>query len=137
MEVGKLRIGIKNEDAATVPVQLAENVEDMQSLARKSVPVVLRCFNRGWRIECQERSGARDEFRKLSIAKKPAEEIMTACAKKVADYDPTAVVERVGRPKAPIKLAVKKGKKTFTADDVLKLLQDAGVKAEITEEAAA
>ncbi len=134
MEVGKLRIGVKGADAVTVPVQLAETVPDMQELAQENIGVIVRCFNRGFRIENQERSGARDTFRELFTQGKPAEEIQAACAKKVEDYDPTAVVERVGRPKKPVKIRAAKGKKSFSQEELLDLLAKAGVTATFEDE---
>lgn len=117
----KIKVGAKGtREPVVVPGRAAENVEDMTSLAKSDVNVIMRCFNRGWRIECQERSGAREAFR----ANKTAEEI----AKIVAGYDPTVASERGSGPRQPKVVALKPGKKSYTPDEIRALLADAGVK---------
>jgi len=124
MKTVTLKVGAKGErTAVAVPCQLAETLEDMQKLARNKIEVVIRMFNRGFRIESQERSGARESFR----AGDPIEVI----AKKVADYDPTVVQPRTTGPRPPKIVTVPKGKKSFTADEVAAMLAAAGIKATV------
>ena len=122
MKTANLRVGAKGErKAITVPVLIGENLEDVQKLSRGKLEVLIRCFNRGFRIESQERSGARDAFRE----NKSAEEI----AKLVADYDPTVVHPRIGGPRKPVEIKLAKGKKSYTPDELAALLAQHGVKA--------
>ena len=128
MQSVPLKIGTKQEgkEPYKVPVNLAESVEEIQSLSRGDMKVVLRCFNRGWRIENQERSGARDKFR----AGGTVEEVAAI----VANYDPTKVVPRAGRPAAPKEITLPKGKKNFSAQELAELLAKSGIKANISAE---
>lgn len=126
MKTSNLRVGAKGErKAITVPVRTAETLEDMNDLSKGTLAVVLRCFNRGYRIESQERSGAREAFREG----KPEAEI----ANLVATYDSTAVRPRgEGRPRKPVEVKLTKGKKSYTPDELAALLAAAGVKANLT-----
>lgn len=122
MKLAKLRVGAKGDrEAVTVPVREAENVEDMEELSNGSTDVVVRCYNRGWRIENQERSGARDAFREG----KTEEEI----AQIVADYDPTIVKARA--PRKPREITVPAGKESFSQDDLAALLAQHGIQVKV------
>lgn len=121
MKQVNLKVGAKGErPPVVVPVNIAENVDDMTSLAKNNVGVIVRCFNRGFRIESQERSGAREAFK----AGKTVEEI----AKIVTGYDPTEVSVRGGGPRPPKEVKLRPGKKSYTPDEIRALLADAGVK---------
>jgi len=123
MKAIELKIGDKKSkrEAVKVPLQVPENLAELNSRAKGSEAVVLRWAIRGYRIECQERSGARDAFK----AGKTAEEIATI----VNNYDPTAAVVRTRTPAAPKTITVPKGKKTFSAEEFKALLAQAGVQA--------
>lgn len=124
MKTETLRVGAKGtREAVKVPVQIAENLEDVQKLAGGQLAVVIRCFNRGFRIESQERSGAREAFRE----NKPVEDI----AKLVATYDPNAVRARATGPRKPAEIKLAKGKKSYTPDELASLLAAAGIKANL------
>lgn len=118
-------IGLKVGDKASkrpafkVPLQIAESASDATALAKNNEAVLVRCFNRGWRIENQERSGARDAFK----AGKSEAEIAAV----VAGYDPTKVSERTFGPRKPKTVTLPKGKKNFTADDLKALLEAQGI----------
>lgn len=127
MKTVNLRIGAKGQrEAVTVPVRIAENLEDIQTLTKGNLGILTRCFNRGFRIESQERSGARDAFK----AGEPVEALM----KLVAEYDPTVVVKREGRPRKPVEIKLARGKKSYTPDELQALLAAAGVKANLVTE---
>jgi hypothetical protein len=124
MKTESLRVGAKGtREAVKVPVQIAENLEDVQALSKGELGVVIRCFNRGFRIESQERSGAREKFREGGTP----EEI----AQLVATYDPTVVRPRTAGPRKPAEIKLTKGKKSYTPDELSALLAAAGVKANL------
>lgn len=124
MKTETLRVGAKGtREAVKVPVRIAENLEDMNALAKSNLGVVIRCFNRGFRIESQERSGAREKFRENGTV----EEI----AALVANYDPTVVHPRATGPRKPAEIKLTKGKKTYTPEEMAALLAAAGVKANL------
>lgn len=124
MKTETLRVGAKGtREAVKVPVKIAENLEDMNTLTKGNLAVVIRCFNRGFRIESQERSGAREAFRE----NKSPDEI----AKLVAEYDPTVVHPRSTGPRKPAEIKLTKGKKTYTPEEMAALLAAAGVKANL------
>ncbi len=124
MKTIKLRVGKKSSDrdAVHVPLQVAENLGDVQTLAKDKEAVIVRCFNRGWRILNQEGSGARDAFGDG----KSEEEI----AALIAGFDASEIKERVGRPKKPVKLSTG-GKKSMTVEDFKAQLAAQGVNVEI------
>lgn len=121
MKTISLKIGDKKSgrQAVKVPLSIAENASDMMTLAKSNEAVVVRCFNRGWRIENQERSGARDAFKE---AKDDA-----AIAAVVSAYDPTKVAERTGGTRKPKTVTLPKGKRNFSADDLKALLAANGI----------
>lgn len=123
MKTATLRVGVKGQKPFNVPVRTAENLEDVKELAKNSAEVVTRCFNRGFRIESQERSGARDAFREG----KSEPEI----AQMVATYDPTQVVARSSGPRKPKEIKLVKGKKSYTPEEISALLAASGVKANL------
>ncbi len=126
MKQVNLKVGAKStgRPSVVVPCNVAENVEDMSALAKNSVPVIVRCFNRGFRIESQERSGAREAFK--------GGQTVDQIAAIVAGYDPTAVVERARGPKPPKEIKLQKGKKSYTPDEISALLAQAGIKANVS-----
>jgi hypothetical protein len=124
MKTESLRVGVKGDrPAVKVPVRIAETLEDVQVLTKGQLPVFLRMFNRGFRIESQERSGAREAFREGQ----PEENI----AKLVADYDATVVRPRVAGPRKPVEVKLQKGKRSYSPDELAALLQAAGIKANL------
>lgn len=128
MKTVELKVGIKGADAIKVPCPIAESVDDMLKLAKGNQDVVVRCFNRGFRIEAQEKSGARDTFRELTEQKKSAEEIRTAVAAKVANFDPTVSQPRSSGPRKPRDVKIDPAKKSYTPDEFRALLEASGVK---------
>jgi hypothetical protein len=87
MKTIPLKVGAKGtRPAIKVPTQVAETLEDLSTLARGSVEVIVRWANRGKRIEDQDASGARAAFKEG----KSEDEI----AALVANYDPTVKKER-------------------------------------------
>lgn len=133
MKTVNIRVGVKGIPAITVPGRAGENLEDIQTLSRGKLEVLIRCFNRGWRIECQERSGARDEVREKGSAAQGHPDLLAALTaevgKLVAGYDPTVVHPRVGGPRKPVEIKLAKGKKSYTPDEMAALLAQHGVKA--------
>lgn len=124
MKAISLKIGKKGARAAVnVPLQVAENPSDVLELVRGNESVLVRCFNRGWRIENQERSGARDAFGEG----KTVEDI----AGIVASYDPSAITPRTSGPRVPKTVKIEKGK-SYSADDLRALLEAQGIK--VTDE---
>lgn len=105
MKTISLRVGDKKSKRAPikVPLQIAENATDMLTLAKGAEAVVVRCFNRGFRIENQERSGARDAFK----AGKTDAEIAAI----VASYDASVSEPRASGPRKPKTIVIPKGKK--------------------------
>lgn len=138
MQTGKLKVGIKGgtRKPVVVAVQEADTIDDIQKLSRGALPVVIRCFNRGWRIENQERSGARDKFRDLP-ANTTDEQAIALIQQIVTEYDPTKVVPRTGRPSTPKEVKLAKGKKTYTVEELKALMASSGIKANFVEEGAA
>lgn len=128
MKTVELKVGIKGAEAIKVPCPIAESVDDMLKLARGNQDVVVRCFNRGFRIEAQEKSGARDTFRDLTEAKKGADEIRTAVAQKVASFDPTVSQPRSSGPRKPKDVKIDPNKKSYTPEEFKALLLSQGVK---------
>ena len=128
-----LKVGIKGAEAVKVPCPVAESVDDMLKLARGNEGVVVRMFNRGFRIEAQERSGARDAFREAHEAKKGADEIKTIVAKAVSEFDPTVKVARTGVPRKPKDVKIDPKKKTYTAEEFRELLAASGVKINLVQ----
>jgi hypothetical protein len=133
VKTANLKVGIKGAEAVQVPLRIPENTQEMLELCKGSEEVLQRCFKRGWAIENQERSGARDTFRELHEAGKPKDEIIAAVAKTVADYDPTSVAARGGaRPRKPVEIKAGPGGK-LSMDDFLAQLAAAGVKVNINQ----
>ena len=106
---GKLKVGAKGLAAVTVPVKEAENVEDLSTLAKGDAAVIVRWANRGFRIESQERSGAREKLRELRQSGASDEEVTKQIAELVANYDPTQKAAR-GGPRGPKQVTIKTGK---------------------------
>lgn len=133
MKTTQLKVGIKGAEAVKVPLRIPENTQEMLELCRGSEEVLQRCFKRGWAIENQERSGARDTFRELHEKGASNEEIVAAVAKDVADYDPTQTAPRGGpRVRKPVEIKAGKGGK-LSMEDFLAQLAAAGVKVNISE----
>jgi hypothetical protein len=132
MKSGKLRIGVKGGAKVVVPIQEPETIDDVNTLSRGNLAVVLRCYTRGWRIENQERSGARDEVRDKKNASLDGEALTKLIAEKVQNYDPTAVAARGPKTPKVIKLAVKKGQK-LTTEQLSEMLAAQGINVELAE----
>lgn len=140
MKTAELKVGTKNAKHVKVPVQTAETVDEAISLARNDAKVLVRMFNRGYRIEAQEKSGARDKLAELRQAT-PAlsdEEVANQIATIVREFDPTKVKARTGRSSGPKKVVMptaRNGK--LSIDDFKAALAAAGVKVEfVTQEQA-
>lgn len=130
MKTFNLKVGTKGtREAVKVPLQVAENSTDMIGLARGNEAVVVRCFNRGWKIENQERSGARDAFRDGADQAK--------IAGIVAGYDPTKVTERTRGPAKPKVVKLAKGKTKYSLEELQAALAAQGFQVEVGEPAAA
>lgn len=134
MKQGTIRIGVTDGAKVKVPINEPETIDDLQKLSRGSEQVLVRWATRGYRIECQERSGARDFVREN--ASLPEAELTRKTAEFVASYDPTKVVERTGRPRKPVTVTVPKGKKSMSRDEVAAMLAAAGLKVEMVDEGA-
>jgi len=130
---GILKVGAKGVEGVSVPIREAENIDDLSQLARGNVDVIVRWANRGFRIESQERSGARDALKEGRTAGKDTPTLTTEIAKLVADYDPTAKAARGGpRERKPITIKAGAGGK-LTMDDFRAQLEAAGVKINFAE----
>lgn len=128
MKIFNLKIGNKKggRQAIKVPLQVAENTADIIALSQNNEAVAVRCFNRGWKIENQERSGARDAF---GEGKTDAE-----IAEIVAKYDPTKINERAPRtPKAAPTVKLAAGKTKFSLEELQAALAQAGVTLQVGE----
>lgn len=134
MKTVELKVGIKGADAIKVPCPIAESVDDMLKLAKGNQDVVVRCFNRGFRIEAQEKSGARDTFRELTEQKKGADEIRKAVSDKVANFDPTVSQPRSSGPRKPRDVKIDPAKKSYSPDEFRELLAAAGVKVNFVDQ---
>jgi hypothetical protein len=106
---GKLAVGAKGLTKVVVPVREAENIEDLSNLAKGNVEVITRWANRGFRIESQERSGAREKLRELRAANTDEAEVVRQISELVANYDPTQKAAR-GGPRGPKQVTIKTGK---------------------------
>lgn len=135
MKTVDLKVGIKGKDPVKVPCPVAESVDDMLKLAKGNENVVVRCFNRGFRIEAQEKSGARDTARELLEAGKSGDEVRNAVASKVANFDPTVSVPRTGQPRKPKDVKIDPNKKAYTPEEFRALLASHGVKVNFKDEA--
>lgn len=132
MKTAQLRVGIKGKEAVSVPLQVPETIDELLGLAKGSQEVVMRWAKRGYAIEAQERSGARDTYRDASEAGKTKEEITALVAADVAGYDPTVAAARGGaRPRKPVEIKAGPGGK-LSLDDFKAQLEAAGVKINIT-----
>lgn len=123
MKTANLKVGVKGKPAITVPIRDPETLEDLQTLSHGSLEVLIRWARRGFRIESQERSGARDAFRDGRTQE--------AVAAIVNAFDPTVVTPRATGPRKPVELKVQKGKR-YTQEELAALLAGAGIKANIT-----
>lgn len=133
MKTEKLKVGGKGIAPVTVPVRQAENIDDLSQLAKGNVDVITRWANRGYRIECQERSGARDALKEGREAGKDDQTLTSEIAKVVEEYDPTAKAARGGpRERKPITIKAGAGGKV-SMDDFLAQLAAAGVKVNFAE----
>lgn len=139
MKTKELKVGIKGADPVKVPLRVAESVDDILELTKNDPAVTVRIFNRGWAIENQERSGARDTLRTMVEEKAAADAITSAVAEKVSGYDPTVVQARTGNRGPRVKnveiKAAKGGK--LSMDDFLAQLKAAGVNVNIADGEAA
>lgn len=133
MKTRQLRIGAKGIAPVKVPLQEPENIDELSTVARGSVPVIMRWANRGRAIEHQERSGARDQVTELRKAGTLTEEQITdAVAKTVASYDPTVAAVRGGpRERKPVEIKAPKNGK-LSMDDFRAQLEAAGIKINFT-----
>lgn len=134
MKTVQLAIGVKGQEAVKVPLQKAETTEDMIALAKNSIEVVTRCFNRGWAIENQERSGARDIFREGLEKGTDRAALTTEIASAVSSYDPTIAAPRGGGKRGPRNVEVKAaagGK--LSMDDFLAQLKAQGINVNIAQ----
>jgi chemotaxis response regulator CheB len=137
MKTENLKVGGKGIEAVTVPVRQAENIDDLSTLAKGNAEVITRWANRGYRIECQERSGARDALKEGREKNVATEQLTSDIAKIVADYDPTEKAARGGpRERKPITIKAGAGGKV-SMEDFLAQLQAAGVKVNFDEGGAA
>lgn len=141
MKEGMLKIGVADPKfAVRVPIKVAENLEDISTLARGDVEYVVDCFMRGHRINLQE-SDARTTvadmvFGKVTSERESAEfvtKVTKAVSAKIAEFDPTAERKRGGRPARPKNVKVDPAKKTYTADEMQVLLAASGVKVNFTK----
>lgn len=132
MRTEKLRIGQKGVGNVTVPIQEADTIEELVSLAKGSADVVLRWATRGQRIEYQERTGARDEYLTLKNGGKTDEEIGAALSGLIAAYDPTQKPTRAPRGPRVVNFKATKGQK-LTLDDLKAQLEAQGFKFNVTE----
>ena len=140
MRVEKLKIGTKIGTElfqVECSVKLPDTIEEMLGLARNSLPFVLAMFCRGWRIWCQEQSGARDFIQLAKVQEREAEGFAAKVQAIVDNADPTAPPKRTGRPAGPkdvkatpeMVAAMKKGDLSKFAE----LLAAQGVKVNITQ----
>jgi hypothetical protein len=118
MKQAEIKVGGRGVPAIKVLGNLAENVEDAIALSRNNPAVLVRCFNRGLRIEYQEKSGARDALKEGKS--------QTEVQALVTNYDPTAVAARTRKPKEAPKLRVAKGQK-FTFESLKALAAAQGI----------
>jgi chemotaxis response regulator CheB len=133
MKTEQLKVGGKGIEGVTVPVKQAENLDDLSNLAKGNVEVITRWANRGYRIECQERSGARDALKEGRDAGKDTPTLTTEIAKLVDEYDPTAKAARGGpRERKPVVIKAGAGGKV-SMEDFLAQLAAAGVKVNFAE----
>lgn len=137
MKTANLKVGVKGVPAVTVPIRDPETLEDLQTLSKGSLEVLIRWARRGFRIECQERSGARDAVREAGAAGQADDAgkaaLTTRVGQIVAAFDPTVVTPRATGPRPPVQLKVQKGKK-YSQEELAALLTAAGIKANITAE---
>lgn len=133
MKTEDLRVGGKGVEPVTVPVRQAENIDDLSTLAKGNAEVITRWANRGYRIECQERSGARDALKEGREKGVDTATLTAEVAKIVAEYDPTAKAARGGpRERKPITIKAGAGGKV-SMEDFLAQLAAAGVKVNFDE----
>lgn len=71
MFTDKLEIGVKGF-SISIPIELASTEADALTIAKQSSDYVVATFNRGHRINLQERTGARDYVRKAIAGKSPS-----------------------------------------------------------------
>lgn len=140
MKIEKLNVGCKigtEKYAVECKVQVAETVADCEKLA-KSEAFVCQMFNRGWRIWCQEQSGARDVVENATAEQRKERVALTTQVQSVIDAaDPSAPAKRSGRPSAPVNVTVttemEKAMKKGDLAALQAMLAAAGVKANFSK----
>ena len=99
--------------------------------------MIQRWANRGFRIESQERSGARDKLKELRAANTEEAEVQKAIAELVSNYDPTQKAAR-GGPRGPKQVTIKTGKGgKIDAASFVEQLKAAGINVNFAEAEAA
>lgn len=132
-----LKIGAKGLGAVKVPLNVPETIDELTTAAKNSPEVVVRWAKRGFAIEHQERSGARETFREMKQSGADDAAIQAAVAEKVNSYDPTAVKPRTssGTSRKPKQVTVKSGPngKAPSLADFLAQLKAQGVNVSIDD----
>lgn len=169
MKKDKINVGykpVKGTDEkyfVTADIRIPESIADMLSLAKMpasalamflkliedsfwasadvaaSVAFVLQMFTRGWRIWCQEQSGARDYVQGLSLeARKDKLAVGLAVQQIIDAVDPLAPAKRTGRPAQPTEIKatpeLQAAMQSGNVEQLQALLAAAGLKVNFTSE---
>lgn len=154
MQIEKLTVGKKfGTEHFTVEcqVKIPETLDECNTLAignrkrdaltaderTKASDFILQMFVRGWRIWCQEQSGARDFIGESTVKQREAPEFKAAVQRIIDNADPLSPAKRSGRPAKPaevnmtdeVKAAMQKGDTEKLRD----LLAAQGVKINFTK----
>lgn len=133
-------VGIKGSEAIEVPIDLANDIADCMKIAGQNGEYVVACFNRAHRINCQERSGAREVVRK-AFANKSATQIadkefrtklLVTLQAQIADWLEKPGIRRTVIREVPT-LKIDPTKKSYSLADLQRMAEAAGIKLDVGE----
>lgn len=133
-------VGIKGSEAVEVPISLANTIDDAVAISKGSKEYVVACFNRAHRINCQERSGAREVVRKAFANKSAAQiadkgfraKLLETLKGQIADWLEKPGVRRTVIREVPT-LKIDPAKKSYSLADLEAMAAAAGIKLDVGE----
>lgn len=133
-------VGIKGADAVEVPIELANSIDDAKRIAKGNEEYVVAAFNRAHRINCQERSGAREVVRKAFANKSAAQiadkafraKLVETLKAQIADWLEKPGVRRTVIREVPT-LKIDPTKRSYSLADLQKMADAAGIKLDVGE----
>jgi hypothetical protein len=129
MQSEKLKVGVEGFNVV-VDVRVPQTAAECLALARNSEEYLVSKFTRGWRIDNQEDSGARDLVAariagksKTALSDESFVKALTADVQKVVnEYNPLEPSQR-GRPRGPTKVTLTAAEMTAIQKNPAKLAE--------------